>query len=173
MIAPLFPFGRRAASGGGRRFPARLLVAVVVSVIALLGLTPGSAAAENTVVRSSPDNGGSLNMSPEAIIIVFAEELGDANTIALDCEAEPITLTGRPEVIEDTTLQIAIDTPLPAGTCTARWAVSNADGEPDGRGVITFIVENDTPVTDDTTASSEPATEVDSRFPFASYPQTL
>ncbi len=132
----------------------RLLVAVVASVVALLGLAPGLAAgtapAENTVINSSPDNGTSLAAAPDAIIIVFAEELGDANTIALDCEGEPIALTGLPEVIDDTTLQIDIDTPLPAGTCTARWAVSNADGEPDARGVITFIVENATVVTDDT-----------------------
>lgn len=155
MIAPLFPLGQRAASGVFRRSPARVLVAVVVSIIALLGLTPGSVAAENTVISSSPDNGSSLNASPDAIIIVFAEELGEANTIALDCEAEPITLTGRPEVVDDTTLQIAIDTPLPSGTCTARWAVSDADGAPDARGVITFIVENDTLPTD-TTVDGEP-----------------
>ena len=142
-------------------------MAVVVSIIALLGLTPGSAAAENTVVSSSPDNGGSLNVSPDAIIIVFAEELGDANTIALDCEAEPIALTGRPEVVDDTTLQIAIDVPLPSGTCTARWAVSNADGEPDARGVITFIVENDTPPTD-TAPDGEPATTTGTTVPATS-----
>lgn len=161
MIAPLFPLGERAASSSGRRSLVRVLVATFVSVVALLGLTPGAAAAENTVVNSSPDSGTSLAAPPDAIVIVFAEELGDANTIALDCEAEPITLTGRPEVVDDTTLQIDIDTPLPAGTCTARWAVSNTDGEPDGRGVITFIVENAAPVTGDTTAGGETAPETD------------
>lgn len=130
----------------------RVLVAVVASVVALLGLAPGlasgTAPAENTVINSAPENGTLLATAPDAIIIVFAEELGDANTIALVCEGEPITLTGVPEVIDDTTLQIDIDTALPAGTCTARWAVSNADGEPDARGVITFIVENATAATD-------------------------
>ena len=160
MIAPLFPFVQRAAFSAGRRSPVRVLVAVIAAVIALLGLAPGSAAgtpaAENTVVNSAPDNGTSLAFSPDAIVIVFAEELGEENTIALDCEAEPITLTGRPEVIEETTLQIDIDTPLPAGTCTARWAVSDTDGEPNGRGNITFIVESDTLATGDTTVDGEP-----------------
>lgn len=161
MTVPLFPFGRRAASPAIDRSCVRVFVALVAAVIALLGLAPGtasgSAPAENTVINSSPDNGTSLAVAPEAIIIVFAEELGDANTIALDCEGEPIALTGRPEVVDDTTLQIQIDTALPAGLCTARWAVSNADGEPDARGVITFIVENATVVTD-TTADGAPET---------------
>lgn len=137
----------------------RVLVAVFVSVIALLGLTPGSAAAENTVVNSSPDSGTSLTTSPDAIIIMFAEELGDDNTIALDC-ADPISLPS-PEVVDDTTLQVEIDPPLPAGTCTARWAVSNTDNEPNGRGVITFIVENDpAAATADTTGTTVPAPAV-------------
>ncbi len=160
VIAPQFHVGSRAAFSADRRSPVRVFVALIAAVIALLGLAPGSAAgtavAENTVVNSSPDNGTSLAFSPDAIVIVFADELGEDNTIALDCEAEPIALTGRPEVIEGTTLQIDIDTPLPAGTCTARWAVSNVDGEPNGRGNITFIVESDTPVTDDTTVDGEP-----------------
>lgn len=125
-----------------------------MSVIALLGLAPGNAAAENVTVSSSPDNGSSLNVSPDAIIIVFAEELGEANTIALDC-AEPITLPS-PEVVDATTLQVEIDPPLPSGTCTARWAVSNTDGEPNGRGNITFIVENDTAAPGDTLVDSTP-----------------
>lgn len=119
----------------------RVLLAVFVSVIAVLGLTPGSAAADNTVVNSSPASGTSLTTSPDAIILVFAEDLGDDNTIALDCN-DPISLPS-PEVVDDTTLQVEIDPPLPAGTCVARWAVSNSDNAPNGEGVITFIVEND------------------------------
>jgi copper transport protein len=128
---------------------------LLAAVAAAIGFMPGSAAAENTVVTSSPSNGAVLNVSPDAIIIGFAEALGEANTISVDCEAEPVTLP-RPEVTDDTTLTVEIATPLPSGTCTARWAVSNSDGEPDGRGVITFVIENDTP-TDNTEPSDTAA----------------
>ena len=84
-------------------------------------------------------------MSPDEIVIGFADELGEDNTISVDCEAEPVTLP-PPEVLDDgTTLSVEIPDPLPSGTCTARWQVSNTDNEPDGRGVITFVVENAAP----------------------------
>ncbi len=160
IAAPFHPL-RRATGPTGRPTPLRLFVALLVAVIAVLGLTPGAALAENTVVSSSPESGTSLTTAPDAIVIVFAEELGAENTIALECDANPITLTGTPEVIEETTLEIAIDTALPRGTCTARWTVTNADGEENGSGIITFIVENDAAVTtevpaegDDTTAAT-------------------
>jgi len=123
----------------------RYTFALLVALAAIVGLTPGSAAAENSVVNSSPSNGAVLNVSPDEIVIGFADELGEDNTISVDCEAEPVTLP-PPEVLDDgTTLSVAIVDPLPSGTCTARWQVSNPDGEPDGRGVITFVVENAAP----------------------------
>ncbi len=123
----------------------RYTLAVLLALAAVVGLAPGAAAAENTVVNSSPSDGATLNVSPDEIVIGFADELGEANTISVDCEAEPVTLP-RPEVLDDgTTLSVAIPDPLPRGTCTARWQVSNADGEPDGRGVITFVIENAAP----------------------------
>ena len=123
----------------------RYTFALLVALAAIVGLAPGSAAAENSVVNSSPSNGAVLNVSPDEIVIGFADELGEDNTISVDCEAEPVTLP-PPEVLDDgTTLSVAIVDPLPSGTCTARWQVSNPDGEPDGRGVITFVVENAAP----------------------------
>ena len=123
----------------------RYAFALLVTIAAVVGLAPGSASAENSVVNSSPSNGAVLNVSPDEIVIGFADELGEDNTISVDCEAEPVTLP-PPGVLNDgTTLSVEIVDPLPSGTCTARWQVSNPDGEPDGRGVITFVVENATP----------------------------
>jgi copper transport protein len=121
-----------------------LVVGFVAIVTVLLGLSSGSAFAENTVVNSSPTDGTSVSAPPDTIVIGFAENLGEDNTISLDCEAEPVTLP-QPEVVDGTTLSVEITESLPSGTCTARWAVSNTDGEPNGRGVITFVVENAAP----------------------------
>ncbi len=60
-----------------RRAQQRLVVALLVAVAALIGLSPGSAVAENTVVNSSPENGATLNVSPDEIVIGFADELGE------------------------------------------------------------------------------------------------
>ncbi len=150
MIAPLsFSRPRRTGSApdtaGRQRTVRRFTLGILVALATIIGLTPASASAENTVVNSSPSNGAVLNVSPDEIVIGFADELGEANTISVDCEAEPVTLP-RPEVLDDgTTLSVEIPDPLPSGTCTARWQVSNTDGEPDGRGVITFVVENSAP----------------------------
>ena len=60
------------------------MLVLLAAVAAVVGFMPGSAAAENTVVTSSPSNGAVLNVSPDAIIIGFAEALGEANTISVD-----------------------------------------------------------------------------------------
>ncbi|MDX2378222.1 MAG: CopD family protein [Acidimicrobiia bacterium] len=112
-------------------------------MVALFSFIPSVAHAENSVASSSPADGASIASSPEEIVITFLEELGDANTIALDCNTELYTL-GRPEVgDDDRTLTATVSEVLPKGTCVARWRVSNTDGEPNGAGNITFNIEND------------------------------
>ena len=134
----------------------------------LVGLSSGTVQAENSVANSSPLDGAVLDVAPDAIVIGFTEDLGEDNTIALDCEAEPVTLP-QPDVVDGNTLEVEITEALPSGTCTIRWGVSDTDGEPNGRGVISFVVENadpegavdiDAPSTDpaDTTATTSPAT---------------
>ncbi len=127
----------------------------VVALIGILAVIGGQAAAAppeptpNSVVNSSPANGSSQSVSPDAIIIGFAEELGAGNTISVDCDAEPITLPAA-EVIDDTTLQVELETPLPAGTCTARYVVFDTDDIESLRGGISFVAENDSAAPDGT-----------------------
>jgi putative copper export protein/methionine-rich copper-binding protein CopC len=104
---------------------------------------PGTALAEATVVSSDPVNGSTIAASPTEISFVFSEELGEANTVALDCNAELVSL-GRPVVSDDDlTLTVEVTTALPKGSCVANWRVSDADGQPNGAGNITFNVSND------------------------------
>lgn len=144
----------------------RLPVAIasgLLAIIALFAISPSIAHADNTVVSSEPADGATIAASPEAIVITFVEELGEANTIALDCNTELFTL-GRPEVGDDgRSLTAAVAEPLPRATCVARWRVSNSDGEPNGAGNITFNVETDpaatTTSTEDGVTTSIPTTE--------------
>ncbi len=114
-------------------------------MLTVLGLGFGTAHADNTVTNSSPPNGESINQSPDEILIGFAEELGETNDIDLFCEADAIAVPD-PQVLDDgKTLSVELTEPLPSGTCTANWLVSNTDNEPNGRGSINFVVQNDTP----------------------------
>lgn len=133
------------------------VAATLLAMVALFAFTPSVARAENSVVSSTPADGASIPTSPEAIVITFLEELGEANTIALDCNTELYTL-GRPEVgDDDRTLTATVNEELPKGTCVARWRVSNTDGEPNGAGNITFNIETD-PVAVTTTEGGTGAT---------------
>lgn len=128
-------------------------MAVFAALIAVFAAAP-TAHADNSVVASSPEDGATRDTSPDEIIITFAEELGDTNTVQLSCEAEQIPLP-EPEVGDDRLLlTVPLTEPLSRGTCAIRWQVTNTDGEANGEGIISFAVTNDTVaeiVTDDTT----------------------
>ncbi|MEO1057574.1 MAG: copper resistance protein CopC [Actinomycetota bacterium] len=140
------------------RVLARALMATGAALIALL-LGADTAAADNTVSESTPADGSTVATSPEAITIVFVEELGDTNTIGLTCDAELQTLEATEVDSDGRTLTAAIAEPLPSGTCVANWLVSDPDGEPNGQGNITFNVQSGTTPTtvatiDDTAANT-------------------
>ncbi len=115
-----------------------------------------TAAADNTVSESTPADGSTVATSPEAITIVFVEELGETNTIGLTCDAELQTLEATEVDSDGRTLTAAIAEPLPSGTCVANWLVSDPDGEPNGQGNITFNVQSGTTPT--TVATTDDAT---------------
>lgn len=140
----------------GRRFR-RSVVAMLIAVLGLMTLAPGSAYAENSVASSNPADGSTISISPEQIEIVFAEELGEVNTIALECNTE-LNNIGRPDRTDDNLgLTAEILDPLPKGTCVVRWGVSDSDGDPNGTGNLTFNVQNDTEVVEPTTTADESA----------------
>lgn len=129
----------------GRSRPDVLQRALVVllGLAGMLLLVAPTAHAENSVVSSNPADGSSVERSPAAIEITFAEELGEVNTIAVQCNTELFTVGPR-EVSDDRlTLSAAVIDPLPESTCVVSWGVSDADGEPNGAGNLTFSVEND------------------------------
>jgi copper transport protein len=140
----------------------RLSVAfVLVAFLSALGIAPGTALADNEVVTSEPADGATLATSPASIVFTFTEEVGELRVVSIECNTEPYivpepTLSGNARVM-------TVDIPppgLPKGLCIARWVVSDADGEPNGRGQIGFSIEADpaatttTAVPDDVTTST-------------------
>lgn len=132
----------------------RLILGAFVA-IGVLALTPTIALAENTVVSSTPADGSSVAQSPAAIELTFSETLGEVNTIAVECDAELFTV--GPRRVSDDRLTLAADLidPLPKSTCVVRWIVSDAEGQPNGDGKLTFTVQND-PETVVTTPGTAP-----------------
>ncbi len=128
----------------------------VLGVGGLVGLLPGTALAENSLVSSDPADGSTLAQSPEAISFTFSEPLGDVNTITLTCT--DLYTVGPRQVSDDRlTMTAEVIDALPKGACVASFVVSDSEGSPNGQGNITFTVEND-PATVETTPTSEPTT---------------
>jgi len=145
--------GRRTA----RRARTALLLGLVASGAAVL-VGSGPAFADNEVVTSDPADGAVLANAPAAITITFAEDLGEQNTLSLQCNAELITVPRADVGDDDRTLSVDIEVPLPKGGCIATWAVGNADNEPNGTGNITFTIENEPAPADTTVDGSTPTT---------------
>lgn len=141
----------------------RSLVLVALATLGAVLLTPGPVFAENSVVSSTPADGASVASSPASIEITFSEVLGEVNTIAVQCDAELFTV--GPRRVSDDRLTLAADVvdALPKGDCVVSWGVSDADGQPNGAGNLSFRVENDaatvetTPTTDTTTDTTDTA----------------
>jgi copper transport protein len=135
----------------------RLVIAgAVLAIAGVVGLVPGAALAENTLISSDPADGSTLAQSPESISFTFNEPLGEVNTITLTC-TELFTVGPR-EVSDDRlTMTADIIDVLPKGACVAAYVVSDSEGSPNGQGNITFTVEND-PATVETTPTSTPTT---------------
>jgi len=146
-----------------RRTVQRALLASFVA-LGVVVLSPTSALADNSVVGSNPEDGASIPESPPTIEITFAEPLGEVNTIAVQCDAELYTVGPRRVSDDRLTLSADLTDPLPRSSCVVSWGVSDADGQPNGAGNLTFTVQNDpvavettTPSTDTTTETSVPA----------------
>ena len=143
-----------------RRVRSYLVVALALLGVALL--TEGTAYAENTVASSTPADGSTIATSPPSIDITFTEELGEVNTIAVQCNAELFTVGPRRVSDDRLTLSADLIDPLPKSDCVVSWGVSDADGAPNGAGNLTFTVENDT-----TTVATTPDTTTDTTVPGA------
>ncbi len=145
-----------------RRRRVRSYLIVALSLLGVALLTQGTAYAENTVASSTPADGATIATSPPSIDITFTEELGEVNTIAVQCNAELFTVGPRRVSDDRLTLSADLIDPLPKSDCVVSWGVSDADGAPNGAGNLTFTVENDT-----TTVATTPDTTTDTTVPGA------
>ncbi len=145
------------------RAGARLLLAALTALFgfAALGSAVATAQDTNSLQSIEPADGASLETSPAAIVLSFNQELedDDAVTLALTCNNQPQD-TGLPEVdAEGLIVTVAVNTPLPRGSCVVVWSLKDGLGETIVDGSSTFGVTSDPVVT-----STDGATTTTSEF---------
>ena len=119
---------------------------VVFAGVAAVGAfaVPHAAAADNTMVSSSPAVGTTVDTSPPSLLLTFANPLGATNTVQVVCNGSPIAV-GSPAVgLDGVSLSVTVPNPLPKGDCVVSWQVSQPDAQSGGSSSFQFSIANDT-----------------------------
>ncbi|MDO5661323.1 MAG: copper resistance protein CopC [Brachybacterium sp.] len=133
----------------------RALTIVLGGLAALLLIAvPGTALAHDHLVSTDPPEGGSVETSPEEIVLTYSAEILDVSPLVrITGEDGEVYFDGEPQ-LSGTDATVALDEPLPAGETTVQWRVVSSDGHPI-EGEFAFTVENDTPGAEETTPATE------------------
>lgn len=119
-----------------------VLLALAAALLLALALAPPPAHAHDTLIATDPEDGATLETSPEQITLTYSANILDVSPVVRisDEDGELLTeITPRvdgPDAIAD------ITEPLPAGTHTIQWRVVSSDGHPI-EGALTITVEQD------------------------------
>ena len=129
------PFARSAL----RWFLALLAFGFVGSLWA-----PSAAAADNSLAKSEPAAGSSVDQSPTQLTLTFAQPLAATqNTVDMTCDGGKIVPLGSPTLLKgEVTLQVPLVAVAPKGDCVVVWKVFDLNLQPAGTGNYTFTVAN-------------------------------
>jgi copper transport protein len=128
--------------GTAVRLPRRAVRAVVAGAIGGLALfaLDSPAAAQNSIVETSPADGSEVTTQPAAIVMTFENEVPEQREVQVVCEGNPFSSIGAAELGSDgVTLTVELLQALPAGDCTVAWTLSADDGSVE-RGDFSFTV---------------------------------
>ena len=119
----------------------RWLLAVAGAVLAVVGLTVGTAAAHASLSSSTPAAGSVVDTAPSQIVLTFTEPVDPtANSIRLiDSANTAIELGAIDQSHGSSSIVAAIPTTLADGTYLVSWSAVSADSHPI-RGAFTFSV---------------------------------
>lgn len=126
------------------RPPARRLfaLALLVAAACAIGFGARPAQADNELVSSTPAAESAVPVSPTSLQLVFSAPVTGASVVEAVCNGSP-TVLGAPQVgPSNTTLTVAVPTPLPRGECSIAWRVLDTDGRPE-TGTFAFTIQAD------------------------------
>ena len=137
----------------------RWLVSIVAAV--LLVVMPVSGAAGHAgLAFSNPEDGATLDVAPEEVVLTFTEELlTDLVEISvLDAQDSPVVVTEVPQTPPPgTDVKVPWPADLPPGEYSVAFRVVSADGHP-VTGRVTFSYAQQREVAEEPAPSNEPVT---------------
>ena len=137
----------------------RWLVSIVAAV--LLVVMPVSGAAGHAgLAFSNPEDGATLDVAPEEVVLTFTEELlTDLVEISvLDAQDNPVVVTEVPQTPPPgTDVKVPWPADLPPGDYSVAFRVVSADGHP-VTGRVTFSYAQQREVAEEPAPSNEPVT---------------
>ncbi|GAA1328835.1 hypothetical protein GCM10009592_17340 [Brachybacterium rhamnosum] len=115
-------------------------LAALVAAALLLLLTAAPASAHDSLVSSDPEDGATLETSPEQVTLDYSADVLDVSPVVrITGEGGEVVAELDPEV-DGSTVTAALDEPLAAGDYEVRWRVVSSDGHPI-EGTQSFTVE--------------------------------
>lgn len=123
-----------------RRAP--LLALATALLLALMMALPGTARAHDTLISSDPEDGATLETSPEAITLTYSADILDVSPLVLITDDSGTELAEITPTVEGPTVTATLPAPLPAGTHSVQWRVVSSDGHPI-EGELTLTVEQE------------------------------
>ncbi|AXK45857.1 copper resistance CopC family protein [Brachybacterium saurashtrense] len=138
--------------------PAALLALCGALLLALALALPAPAQAHDSLLSTDPEDGATLETSPEELTFTFSGELLDVSPLVRITDESGEELAEITPTIDGAVATAALPEPLPAGTHTVQWRVVSGDGHPI-EGTVTLTVEQGAqsaePGGDDSSAASE------------------
>ena len=140
-----------------RRIPARpaALVGLFAALLAALLLLGAPAQAHDTLLESDPEDGASLETSPEAITLTYSADILEVSPLVRVTDESGEQIAEITPSVDGPVVTATLEEPLPAGENTIQWRVVSSDGHPI-EGTLTVTVEPDAEEpTEETPAASD------------------
>ena len=127
-----------------RRIPARpaALVGLFAALLAALLLLGAPAQAHDTLLESDPEDGASLETSPEAITLTYSADILEVSPLVRVTDESGEQIAEITPSVDGPVVTAALEEPLPAGENTIQWRVVSSDGHPI-EGTLAVTVEQD------------------------------
>ena len=122
--------------------PASLLALCGALLLAALLALPVPAQAHDTLLSSDPEDGASLETSPEEITLTYSADVLEVSPLVRISDENGDELAEIVPTVEGPVATATLEEPLPAGTHTVQWRVVSSDGHPI-EGTFTLTVEQD------------------------------
>ncbi|MGP9580919.1 copper resistance CopC family protein [Brachybacterium sp. AOP42-C2-15] len=132
MMSSIDSFGS-VRPAPARRAPARLVTLLALCsamLFAVLLAMPAPAQAHDTLLSSDPEDGATLEASPEALTFTFSADVLEVSPLVRISDESGTELAEIVPTVDGPIATATLEEPLPAGTHTIQWRVVSSDGHP-------------------------------------------